>query len=267
MVEYDSLTIECDLYDTTSLSSGGLTSYCKGTSSVTATNYYNNLDNWGMKTKNNLFWKESNCATTNDKYSTWIECDTYGSTAATTIVKIKRLITEACENWYFHRGECECECEYKTVRKSSEDKLREILQRRQSPLVITSRKSMPEPSDIREIRARETLKRVLGDDKFKSFLKKGFISVRAKSGLVYQIFPAHGITAVYRDGEMTERLCVVLKGNFPPTDSIIMRYLLILNDERDFRKHAIKHQIIQKKTAPAVDDRSLPEIWKGLKVA
>lgn len=67
----------------------------------------------------------------------------------------------------------------KTVRKSPEDKLREILQRRQSPLVITSRKSMPEPSDIREIRARETLKRVLGDDKFKSFLKKGFISVRA----------------------------------------------------------------------------------------
>lgn len=155
----------------------------------------------------------------------------------------------------------------KTVRKSPEDKLREILQRRQSPLVITSRNLMPEPSDIREIRARETLKRVLGDDKFKSFLKKGFISVRAKSGLVYQIFPAHGITAVYRDGEMTERLCVVLKGNFPPTDSIIMRYLLILNDERDFRKHAIKHQIIQKKAAPAVDDRSLPEIWKGLKVA
>jgi hypothetical protein len=260
MVEYDSLTIECDLYDTTSLSSGGYTSYCKGTSSATATNWYDLDHNNYKKNAIKTIWKD-NCAT-NDNYSTWLECDTYGSTAATT-VKVKRLITDACENWYYRWGAGE----YKTVRKSPEQKLREILQRRQSPLVITSRKSMPEPSDIREIRARETLKRVLGDDKFKSFLKKGFISVRAKSGLVYQIFPAHGITAVYRDGEMTERLCVVLKGDFPPTDSIIMRYLLILNDERDFRKHAIKHQIIQKKAAPAVDDRSLPEIWKGLKVA
>jgi hypothetical protein len=107
-------------------------------------------------------------------------------------------------------------------------------------------------TDIRETRARETLKRVLGDDKFKRFLKHGFVSVRAKSGLVYQIFPAHGITNVYRDGEHIERLCVVLRGSFPPTDSLIMRYLLILNDERDFRKHAIEHKVYPQKLQPTL---------------
>lgn len=166
-------------------------------------------------------------------------------------------------DWYW-RWECGTP---KVVRKSPQEQLREILQKRQAPHVITSRKGLAQTDDLREQRARETLRRVLGDDKFKRFLKHGFVSVRAKSGLVYQIFPAHGITNVYRDGEKIERLCVVLRGDFPPTDSLIMRYLLILNDERDFRKHAIKHTVYPNKVETRIvsEPESLNEIWSGLK--
>lgn len=150
------------------------------------------------------------------------------------------------------------------------DKLREIIQSRQSPVILGTRSSLKpvDPQiDPREFRARETLLRVLGDDKFKKFLKDGFISVRARSGLVYQIFPGHGITNVYEDGEHVERLCVVLKGNFPPTDSLIMRYLLILNDENDFKKHAIEHTVIKKRVErkQILTFEPLSDLWDKLK--
>ena len=122
------------------------------------------------------------------------------------------------------------------------------------------------PADIREQRARETLKRVVGDIKFSNFLRNGFISVKAKSGLIYQIFPGHGITSIYDQGKMTERLCVVLQGDFPPTDSLIMRYLLILNNEQQFRSLAIKHSVHSQPIAIAKQEvKSLSEIYKDLK--
>ena len=71
---------------------------------------------------------------------------------------------------------------------------------------------------------------------------------------------------VYRDGQKVERLCVVLKGDFPPTDSIIMRYLIILNDENRFRQYAIKHHIMHEQPVIIPEDqRSLSEIFKELK--
>jgi hypothetical protein len=150
-------------------------------------------------------------------------------------------------------------------KKPPGSRLREIIQARQGPVIITTRVAMPIPQDVREMRARETLHRVLGDDKFRRFLKTGFVSVRAKSGLIYQIFPGHGITKVFRDGQQIERLCVVLRGNFPPTDSLIMRYLLILNDENKFRSYAVKHSVTKPSTPAEIDERSLVEIYKELK--
>jgi hypothetical protein len=116
------------------------------------------------------------------------------------------------------------------------------------------------------MRARETLRLCLGEEKFRSFIKNGFVTARGKSGLVYQIFPGHGITAVYKNGQMVERLCVVFRGDFPPADSLIMRFLLILNDEDEFRSHAIKHGTTQRQTAAAVADlENLPDIYRRLK--
>lgn len=152
--------------------------------------------------------------------------------------------------------------------KTPQQKLRELIRQRQGFGILTDRRAMPVPKNVKEIRARETLKRVIGDRKFRSFLKNGFISVRAKSGLVYQIFPGYDMTKVYRDGEQVEKLCVVLKGGFPPTDSLIMRYLLILNDEQDFRSHAITwgfHKPArQQRKAPS---QPLTELFQDLKKA
>lgn len=94
------------------------------------------------------------------------------------------------DNWYYRWQNGEAHVVY----PSPQARLKQILQDRQAPLVITSRKGLGQTTDIREMRARETLRRVLGEDKFRRFIKHGFVSVRAKSGLVYQIFPAHGIT-------------------------------------------------------------------------
>lgn len=147
------------------------------------------------------------------------------------------------------------------------DRLREIIRKNLAPAIIIRRESLRAPADPREAAARDTLRRVLGDDKYRRFLKHGHVSVKAKSGLVYQIFPGHGITKVYRDGQLIDRLCVVMKGDFPPTDSLIMRFLLILNDEQDFRSHAIQHRIsqpVQRAVQPAQEN--LAERFKRLKL-
>ena len=154
---------------------------------------------------------------------------------------------------------------------SPKDKLKEMLKSRMYPKIITNSRRNPiiSTNDDREKRARETLRRVLGDQKFKNFLKTGFVSVKAKSGLIYQIFPGHDISCVFKDGQMTDRLCVVLSGNFPPTDSLIMRYLMILNNEQQFQSLAIKHGVYNtnKTKIKNQDHKSLLEIYKEIKAA
>lgn len=154
-------------------------------------------------------------------------------------------------------------------------RIHEVIQSRCSPNIIvrnnTKRQPLAMPTDIREQRARETLRRVIGDAKFTNFVRHGFISVKARSGLVYQIFTGHGITHVFNQGNLVERLCVVLQGNFPPTDSLIMRYLLILNNEQQFRSFAVKHSVEGYQTGRShqqngqADIRPLAEIFKELK--
>jgi hypothetical protein len=144
--------------------------------------------------------------------------------------------------------------------------LKQIIASRHAPAFIPRRNPMKIDADVREQRARETLRRVLGEEKYRNFLRAGFVSVRAKSGMIYQIFPGHGITRVFDHGKQVDRLCVVLQGNFPPTDSLIMRYLMILNNEQQFRGLAIKHSLDTSVrgilTAPV---RPLPEIYRELK--
>jgi hypothetical protein len=148
-------------------------------------------------------------------------------------------------------------------------RLKDIIKSRCAPVVINSnKKALKTAEDIREERARDTLRRVIGEAKFRDYQRKGFLAVKAKSGLVYQIFPSYTFTNVWNKGNLVEKLCVVLQGNFPPTDSLIMRYLMILNNEEQFRSYAIKHPVYQaSRHIQQVDQRSLVEIYAGLKVA
>lgn len=146
------------------------------------------------------------------------------------------------------------------------ERIKKIIAARCAPNYIRDRRALDSAPDIREIRARQTLRRVIGDDKFQDFIKKGFVSVRGKSGKHYQIFPGHGVTSVYFRGKMVERLCVVMVGNFPPTDSLIMRYLLILNNEDQFRSLANVSGPTETYFLPKEPDkRSLVEIFAAFK--
>jgi|SRR5262252_243051 len=190
----------------------------------------------------------------------WVGTNTTSATARYTARVLYRV--GAGQGWYEA-----CPGGFVYATKTPEERLKEILQARQAPAIIGSRKSIQVTADERERRARDTLRRVLGESKFRTFIKQGFVSVKAKSGKVYQIFPGNGITCVYDQGQMVERLCVVLTGNFPPTDSLIMRYILILNNEEMFRSKAVKHGVGQytNDAVQAVDDRPLPEIFAELK--
>lgn len=146
-------------------------------------------------------------------------------------------------------------------------RIREIIQSRQAPMIITRRKGLSESVDVREQRARETLRRIIGDSGYRNFLRTGFVTAKSKrEGLTYQIFPGGTFTNVYQGGKQVERLCVVLKGNFPPTDSLIVRYLMIMNNPKQFRDLAVKHTTYRDQVRPLrVDDRRLADIYSDLK--
>ncbi len=207
----------------------------------------------------------------------WVDSSTIGtaSTATCRGYALGGLTSSWLENGYF-TSTCSTSSYvdyfnrdlWQRATTTPKQRLQEIMRNRLAP-AIHGRTPLSYATDIREQCARETLRRVIGDEKFRNFIRNGFISVRAKSGLVYQIFPAHNRTNVYKSGDLIELLCVVLIGNFPPTDSLIMRYLLILNDETEFRNLAIKSTpaSYQRSAAVAIDLRPLSDIMADLRSA
>jgi len=163
--------------------------------------------------------------------------------------------------------------------KSPQDRLKDIIASRQAPAFHRQRRNawdrwgspyhMPLDmvKDVKELRARETLRSVIGENKYKSFLKKGFVSVQnPKSKRIYQIYPGHDLTFVYEKGIMIERLCVHLRQGFPPTDSLIVRYLMAINNEEQLWKLANKHGPIARVTNHVSPDfRPLCQIYAELK--
>lgn len=92
-----------------------------------------------------------------------------------------------------------------------------------------------------EEKARRLLKRMVGTKAFHNYLKNGFITYQAKSDLIYQIAPGHGYTHVWDKGKPVESLCLVFQDRaLPPTDAVIMRLLMIENNEEEFRKLAVQ---------------------------
>ena len=157
---------------------------------------------------------------------------------------------------------------YKDLRKTPQQKLQEIIKTRHAP-AIHRRKALNHTKDIREQRARQTLKQIIGEKQYRAYLRFGFVSICAKSGLVYQLpgNSSHRVK-VFRNGQFIENLCVYLKGHFPPTDQLIVEYLMILNNEQEFRSLAnIGKASKQLKTIPKIDTRPLSEIFRELKGA
>jgi hypothetical protein len=154
-----------------------------------------------------------------------------------------------------------------TQQPAPADSIRELIRARQTPFIVTHRRVV-RPTDTREFRARETLCRMIGDKAFHDYVRKGFTSVRAKSGRVYQIFPGDKMTVVWEDGKAIQNLCVDLRGGFAPTDSVIMRLILVQTDEADFWAKSNKSAVYtgaNRTNQATIDFRPLPEIFAELK--
>ena len=117
--------------------------------------------------------------------------------------------------------------------------IRDRLRRNLLPQFLFKRFGLGNVKKPSEARARDALQNIIGNERFRRYLKNGFVSIRGKSGRVYQVFPGHQMTKVWEADEHIEDLCVVLvDSSLPPSDSVIMRMLMILDSEDAFRRVA-----------------------------
>lgn len=87
-----------------------------------------------------------------------------------------------------------------------------------------------------EWKAIETLREMLSEKEFKRYLVYGFITVKGKSGKVYQIFRTKAHTKVWSGGNLIEEVCVRIKDKgIPFTDNVIAFKTMIETNEEDFR--------------------------------
>lgn len=85
-----------------------------------------------------------------------------------------------------------------------------------------------------EMLALQLLRKMVGQDEFRRYLKHGFILARGPSGLSYQIARRERIV-VREYGNKLATLCVHLKYEHktPPTDEVVAKLLMVECDEAD----------------------------------
>jgi hypothetical protein len=90
-----------------------------------------------------------------------------------------------------------------------------------------------------EMLALQLLRKMVGQDEFRRYLKHGFILARGASGLSYQIDRRARIV-VWECGEKLASLCVHLKHDLktPPTDEVVAKLLIVECDEADIWKRS-----------------------------
>jgi hypothetical protein len=130
-------------------------------------------------------------------------------------------------------------------RKTKEEELRDRLRANLQPEIVTRNRSLwgIEPTD-EEIRARTLLLELIGKTAFQRYMRRGFIMVQGRSGTMYKVSGGNVMIVSYikdAQGKMTphEKFCVIFSyANLPHTDGVIMRKLIIENDEFSLRKRS-----------------------------
>lgn len=243
---------------------------------------------WGNMQR---YYKIATNSATSDTDTTW--CDYYPTTAKSIIVKygLKEATTTygqtgwqhwICDGtssttyewnayqdvWYdCYDGEIKSGWE----RQTPQQRLAQILKQRQSPFLHAKSKTRAvSHGDEREMRARETLRMIVGEEKFQRFIRRGFVTAyNRKSGYTYQIFhSSHHLTHVWKNGKMVQRLCIYLKGNFPPTDFVITMYLLAINNDDRIWQVGVKNPPLpatEREEKLIEEPKSLVEIFNELK--
>jgi hypothetical protein len=159
---------------------------------------------------------------------------------------------------------------YTSKPKTAQEKLQEIIQARHTPAIHTKRQGISVSADPREIKAHDTLQLLIGHQRYRQYLKNGYVTIHNRqNGKTYQVYPGTKFTHVYDHGQREPDLCIYLAHDFPPTDQLIAKILLIQTDPNHYHRIANKHQprpqtILAPTTA---SNLSLPEIYKELKKA
>jgi len=226
--------------------------------------------NWKVSNSTNNSPSITNSTTTVYKWQSHWE-DSWGryQNFASQILKQYRVTAEyECTGagLTFRNWEWEC----RPIIRTPAERLRDIIASRHAPAIIGKRIAAPINTDAREIRARETLKLVVGEEQYRRFLKHGFVTAfNRKSGRTYKIGTGHQMTDVFEKGKHITRLCVLLAGDFPPTDHLIVRYLMALNDEERLWALANKHRrLVSPQSVPREQiSLSLAEEFKRMKAA
>lgn len=147
--------------------------------------------------------------------------------------------------------------------------IRSEMRRRLRGRIVTSRRPLT-PGDLRERRARETLARLVGERAYRQYVSKGFLSAPSPTqpGVVYQLFPGHRQIRVWKGGQLVETLCIVLQGDYPPTDSLIVRYLLVRTDEARLWATSNRSKVAAGRSRPVAfvpdEHRPLGELYREL---
>lgn len=186
-------------------------------------------------------------------------------TSATTVQKYSYAQVQFDNITY--SGYCNTECKSIYFPLTPQERIKEILRQRRFPNIQTrlGRFGHARLLDVRETRARDTLRSVIGDQRYRRFLRDGFVSVtNPVSGRRYQI-PSNSTVKVFENGQQIDSLCILLKGNFTPADRVITLYLLALNNEARLWKMGNRGGPPYKIVQPKVETRNLVEMFKEFK--
>ena len=115
------------------------------------------------------------------------------------------------------------------------DKLQRL---RKNLCIIVKSRALPIVNESpQENKAIETLREMISEQEFRKYLKYGFILVRGKSDLTYQVFRNKSHTMVWKNGKVIEEICIRIKDkNIPPTDNVIAFKTIIETNETNFHK-------------------------------
>lgn len=88
-----------------------------------------------------------------------------------------------------------------------------------------------------ELKALKTLRDLITERDYRRYLTNGFIMVKGKSGLYYQIFCDNRNIQVWKNNQKAFSICIHTDKSCPPTDHVINCKLLIEFDEQEVWKN------------------------------
>jgi hypothetical protein len=94
-----------------------------------------------------------------------------------------------------------------------------------------------------EKKAKEKLRSLVSTEDYDNYILLGRLKYIAPDGTIYMIGSGEEMTDVYNP-EYSHKLCVIFEDpNLPPTDSVIMRLMMLKTDPERFHSLAIKHPL------------------------